>query len=89
MFSSQQMLLWEYVGMSVFPLHFGAADRSPDNAWVKRFPRAIKSDSLVSRCKSGWIRVAPGSGVESDAHGYIQLDVAGRRLAVYHLWGEI
>jgi hypothetical protein len=35
------------------------------------------------------MRVEPGSGKDTEALGYIQIDLPGRQLAVYHLWGEI
>ena len=86
---SKQLLEWQYAGRPVFPLHFGAADQPPDNVKVQELPRTIMGDSLITRCKSGWTRVEPGTAKVSDAFGYIQFELSGSRLAVYHLWGEI
>jgi hypothetical protein len=87
-YSAQQIHVWQYSGKPVFPLHFGSANRPPDNATVMEFPRDIDGDSLVVQCDSRWVRVEPGSGKSSTALGYIQIDKSGTRLAVYHLWGE-
>jgi hypothetical protein len=81
--------LWQYAGDAVFPLHFSPAERAPEDAAVKNFPRRISDDSVVSECKTGWIRVEPGSDQSSDALGYIQIEESGARMAIYHLWGEI
>ena len=87
-YSQDQLRLWQFAGQPVFPLHFGPADRPPDNA-IQKFPRYINDDSLVYECTTGWIRVDPGTARDTDALGYIQIDKSGSRMAVYHLWGEI
>ena len=76
-------------GSASVSLHFGPADHRPDNQAVLNFPRSIADDSLFSKCHTGWMRVEPGSGKDTEALGYVQIDLAGRQLAVYHLWGEI
>lgn len=88
-YSADQLRLWQFNRQAVFPLHFSAADRRPDNAAVLTFPRHITADSVVCECKTGWMRVEPGTDTASDAFGYIQIEQSGRRMAVYHLWGEI
>jgi hypothetical protein len=74
---------------AVFPLHFVAADQTPNHTGVLEFPRHINGDSIVYECYSGWMRVEPGSAIGRDAFGYIQLEQSGTRMAVYHLWGDI
>ena len=88
-YSAEQIREWQYSGKPVFPLRFGPADRRPDNGAVQELPRHIDGDSWVIQCDSGWVRVEPGSGKDTPAYGYIQLDRPGTRMAVYHLWGEI
>lgn len=86
-YSAEQIRGWQVSGAPVFPLHFGSADRPPNDG-SEDFFRHIDSNSWVIPCETGWIRVAPGSGDTSTALGYIQIDRKGIRLAVYHLWGE-
>lgn len=88
-YPAAQLRQWQFAGQAVFPLHFGPADRAPDNDTVRKFPRAISEDSLISECRTGWIRVEPGTDQTSDATGYIQIGESGTRMAIYHLWGEI
>lgn len=88
-YSANQLRLWTFAARPVFPLHFGPADHRPDSQEVLKFPRSIADDSLISECQTGWMRVDPGSGKDKAALGYIQIDLAGRQLAVYHLWGEM
>ena len=87
-YSEEQLRVWQLAGEPVFSLQFGPGDPQPENHSTKKFPRHITSDSLVYECKTGWIRVEPGTGKETDALGYIQIEQSGTRLAVYHLWGE-
>jgi hypothetical protein len=61
-------------------------DALPD---VQRMPRHLQVASDVFACKTGWIRVAPGTGETSDALGYVQIEKSGTRMAIYHLWGEL
>jgi hypothetical protein len=88
-YSADQIRMWQIGGKPVFPLHFGPPDRPPHNATVDRFPLSITGDSSVMQCDSGWTRVEPGLADTKKAYGYIQVEKAGTRLAVYHLWGEI
>ena len=88
-YSADQLRLWQFAGQPVFPLHFGPADRPPDNEAVLKFPRHITADSLIYECKTGWTRVEPGSARDTDALGYVQIERSGSRMAVYRLWGEI
>lgn len=39
-----------------------------------------------SECRTGWIRVEPGTEQTRDATGYIQIEESGTRMAIYHLW---
>jgi len=87
-YTAGQLRVWQFMDKPVFPLHFGPADRAPDDRSVEEFPRHIDGESLVSECDSGWIRVPPGSGKSETAFGYIQVEVTGARMAVYHLWGD-
>jgi hypothetical protein len=73
-YSASQLRLWTFAARPVFPLHFGPADHQPDNQAVLNFPRFIADDSLISECRTGWMRVEPGSGKDTDALGYIQID---------------
>jgi hypothetical protein len=88
-YSAEQVHAWQSSGKPVFPLPFGPADRPSGNGSAEALPRHIDGASWVVRCESGWIRVEPGSGKETPAFGYIQVDRSGTRMAVYHLWGEI
>ena len=56
---------------------------------ILHFPRHITTDSIVYECDSGWMRVEPGSATGTNALGHIQLEQAGMRMSMYHLWGEI
>lgn len=87
-YSAAEISAWRYAGRPVFPLLFGSADHAPNDASVLDFARYISEHSLVVECKTGWIRVEPGTGHERNAFGYIQIDERGTRMAVYHLWGE-
>jgi hypothetical protein len=77
---------WRVSGRPVFPLIYG----EPTTHFLgnERFRRHIQDDSVVLRCETRWIRVDPGTNASSPAFGYIQIDQAGRRMAVYHKWGE-
>jgi hypothetical protein len=55
---------------------------------AREFPRHISGPSAVYSCKTGWMRVAPGSGTATDALGYVQINESGTEMAMYHLWGE-
>jgi hypothetical protein len=61
-------------------------DHLPD---VHELPRHIREASSVYTCKTGWIRVEPGTGISTGALGYVQIDKTGTRMAIYHLWGEL
>lgn len=54
-----------------------------------RFPRHINGNVTVLEFDSGWIRVRPGYGTETTAVGYVVIGEEGRKLAIYHAWGEI
>ena len=90
-YSSQRMSAWvsPIDHKPNFPLFFGEPDGSNISVDNDKFPRAIEGDSFISRCDTEWVRVAPGSGDSSPAFGYIHVSKDGRRLAVYHLWGEV
>lgn len=86
-YSADRMESWVGRNGPVFPMFFGEpGSQYPEN---DNFPRHILGDSIIVRCETGWIRVAPGSGESSPAFGYIQIASDGRRMAVYHLWGEV
>ena len=52
------------------------------------FPRFIAGDSVVLQFDSGWMREDPGTNAMSTAYGYLQLSKDGRKMVVYHLWGN-
>ena len=84
--SSEQVTTWVSYAEKrpVFPLFFENND-----AGNSRFPRHIEGDCTITRCETGWVRIAPGTGKDSPAFGYIQVSRDGARMAVYHLWGEV
>jgi len=59
-----------------------------DQKLCLQFPRHIHTNSIVLKFETGWVRVEPGTGQSSPAHGYVQIDEEGKSMAVYHLWGE-
>jgi hypothetical protein len=65
-------------------LHQPDRQESPD-----AFPRHIIDDSHLIRCESGCRRTLGPSGRDETAYGLILLEQSGRRLAIYHNWGEI
>ena len=87
-FTEAQMQAWQFEGGPVFPLHVGPPDRVPNDARVERFPRHIIGDSLISECKTGWVRIEPGTDDVIGPTGFIQIEASGARMAIYHLWGE-
>jgi hypothetical protein len=52
------------------------------------FPKLISGDSLVLKFDSRWAREEPGTNDMSTAYGYVQISKDGRRMVVYHLWGN-
>jgi hypothetical protein len=87
-YPAARLSTWMHLGRPVFPLFFGEPDGGTIDAGNAEFPRHILHDSLIVRCETGWMRVAPGTGDSSPAYGYIQISAEGSLLAVYHLWGE-
>jgi len=84
-YSAEKMQGWVLGKQRVFPLMDEAGVASDTTNW---FPRPIDRDSVVVRCETGFIKVDPGTGDTSPAHGYIHIGLDGRDMAVYHLWGE-
>jgi hypothetical protein len=88
---------WVDDGKPVFPAElFDAAPEVPINfekpEWSRTsggFPRHLTEDSQILRCDSRWIRTLGPSGRDETAYGFILVERSGRRLAVYHIWGEI
>lgn len=87
-FSETEMRRWQFEGRPVFPLHVSPADRARNDARLRMFPRAISGDSLISECRTGWIRIEPGTDDASGPTGFIQIEASGARMAIYHVWGE-
>jgi hypothetical protein len=81
------MNTWLEGNRPVFPL-FSGEPASKISGSGLYFPRHISEDSLIVRCETGWIRVAPGTDKSSPAFGYIQVSDDGSQMAVYHLWGD-
>ncbi len=52
------------------------------------FPAYITGESVVLTFDSGWRREDPGTNETSTAVGYLQLSRDGRKMLVYHLWGN-
>ena len=78
--------VWTYDGKPVFPFDF-----EPPILDLARgeFPRHIVDDTLLVRCDSGWMRTLGPTGGDETAYGHILFEKSGRRLAIYHLWGEL
>jgi len=53
-----------------------------------KLPRHMKGDLIVLRFETGWIRKSPGTGATSPAFGFVVIGENGRKLAVYHYWGD-
>jgi hypothetical protein len=88
-YSAERMRCWKSLASRpVFPLFFGEPTATALNL-NHEFPRHIEGDCFIIQCETGWIRVAPGTGKESPAFGYIQVSKDGKRMAIYHLWGEV
>jgi hypothetical protein len=88
-YTAERMRHWRYSGQEVFPLFFSGPEEKPIDHMTEKFPRHITDDSIIMTCDTQWTRVKPGDTDATSAHGYIQINVGGTRMAVYHLWGEI
>ena len=53
------------------------------------FPRAMEGPLNVVWFDSGWVRVAPDTGTDETALGFVVVSDDGQQLAVYHAWGEL
>ena len=95
--SAAQMRGWMQAGKPILadwlfdappgvPIDFDKPDRLRASG---SFSRHITDDSLILRCDSGWIRTLGPSGRDETAYAFILSERSGRRLAIYHIWGEI
>ena len=78
-------------GRRVFPL----LDRHPEllptggsSSFGVQFPRHMAGDLIVLRFDTAWMREDPGTNEMTPAYGYVVLGEEGRKLAVYHFWGN-
>jgi len=81
--SAAELSGWAIADKPVFPVVFGL-----NNASSRELPRHIDGAALLARCETGWIRVDPGTSDATPAYGYVLIQRDGRRMAVYHHWGE-
>lgn len=82
--SSLELEKWKsFQGKQVFTLIYG--NRSSDN---DRLPRHISEDAVLLKFDSKWIREDPGSVRTTSAYGYALISKNGRKLAIYHHWGN-
>jgi hypothetical protein len=82
------MVDWRYDGDPVFPLNFPGHKPGHTYAGVRDYPRHWDGPCLVLTFDSGWIREDPGTNETSTAFGYVVLSENGRKLAMYHFWGN-
>lgn len=86
---TSEMKKWLNFGRPVFPL----SDRgfTPDfqnDGTYERFPRWIKTDLILYRFETGWLRYESGTDNSSEQNGFVLLKSDGTEMSVYHLWGE-
>jgi len=87
-YAADSMTTWSYHGTPVFPLNFPEHGGSVTVQDVQEYPRHIMGPCTVLRFDSGWIREDPGTNETSTAFGYVVLGEDGRKLAIYHFWGN-
>jgi len=84
-----EMNLWKGSnGKDIFPLGFDgfAPSTHTIDETYNYFPRAITQDCAVLKFDTHWL-IALG-GIERPAYGYALVAHDGRKMALYHLWGE-
>ncbi len=93
-FTVVQTHAWKDNGKTIFPLSdkgfqssFNFSD-SGGNAEYGYFPLSMTSGIEVIRFETAWTKVQPGSGVVTNAAGYVVLNMEQDQMSVYHLWGE-
>ncbi len=87
-FTIDSMLTWIYHNNPIFPLYYPKHSKTFSSNSVNKFPRHIMSKCTVMKFDSGWIREDPGTGETSIAFGYVLLSEDGKKLVVYHFWGN-
>ncbi len=89
--SPEKMGGWKTLkGETIFPLsQYGYTGDDPkfiaDDLW-QYFPRTNTAASVVLKFDTHWLLV--NGGVEKPAYAYALLSKDGRKLALYHCWGE-
>lgn len=81
--AERELGTWEIQRQPIFPLLWGL------DGWNSRgVPRHISRASWMLRCDSRMIRVEPGTHETRTAYGYVWVQKDGRKMAMYHFWGE-
>jgi hypothetical protein len=72
-------------GQLVFPLFYGF-----DTGFVNNleYPRVITEDCIVIKYDSRWMREDAGTNEMSVAYGYVMISHDGKKMSMYHLWGN-
>lgn len=81
---------WVYDRKAIFPLSnsgFDPAMQEPSTTF-SNFPRNIESEVCVYAFSSGWLSIKPGTDETEERNGFILISADGKKMAVYHLWGE-
>ncbi|HMJ46132.1 MAG TPA: hypothetical protein VK498_02320 [Ferruginibacter sp.] len=88
-FDASHIKKWKYGNELIFPLsHTGFSDSVENITTHQYFPRWILEDIKVYIFKTGLITIQPGTDDSIEENGFIMLDIQGKQMAVYHLWGE-
>jgi hypothetical protein len=77
----------EWVGR-FFPLNFQDHDATMSIEDIKDYWH-VAGPCLILTFDSGWMREDPGTNEMSTAFGYVALSQDGRKLAIYHFWGNV
>lgn len=88
-FRSSEVSRWKTRGgTNVFPLGYDGffAYTNMADSMYEQFPRAIESDCVMLKFDTHWIIAI--SGTNDPAHAYALVSKDGRKMALYHLWGE-
>lgn len=80
---------WVKNDEDIFPAFLtGFEYGSQDSISFRDFPRWIKQDLTVCKFKTGWVRLFPGTDDWTSENGFILISKDGRKMTLYHLWGE-